>query len=121
MVPDQSFTKIASQTPIKKKLISDSITGKTTSYYSYINNEKKLEDQKAISEFGYLTLFPNREDIYDALESSFSGTIDNYKTPTGEIVKAEEVTWIKNLPNVLFFQIQRVQYNVKDSLSKQNA
>ena len=115
MVPDRSFTQISADSSMKKLLISDSLNGKTITYYSYTNKENKFEVQKAESDFGYLAISPNNEDIYDALESSFSGIIDNYKTSNGEILKAEEVTWITNLPNVLFFQIQRVQYNVKDS------
>lgn len=62
------------------------------------------------SEFLHIFLDVKFKDLYSAWEAACRTEVD-YTTPSGSTTKASTCTWIKRLPKVLFFQLQRVAFN----------
>jgi ubiquitin carboxyl-terminal hydrolase 25/28 len=63
--------------------------------------------------FGQINVNAMENNIYEGWDINYYNDVEDFKTPKGATVKAEQEYWITKLPSVLFLQIQRVDYNKK--------
>ena len=61
--------------------------------------------------FGQFILHVENKDLYTAWERAMSVTIDDYVTSEGEKMQADHDIWITRAPQILLFQISRVDFD----------
>ena len=78
-----------------------------------------FEEQQTIP-VGQIPLdIPNRE-LYKAIDDYLYNEIEEFTTPSGHKTTAITNSWIKEIPNILLFQIQRVYFDKDFQVSRKN-
>lgn len=92
--------------------------GKIKSTIVFGENEKSSGEEQ----FAPLIIPITPNELYASLEAVFVCELDNYKAENNQIYKkAQKMSWIDELPEVLVFQLSRVNYDVENrSLVKSN-
>lgn len=53
------------------------------------------------------------KDLYSAWEYTLAENLEDFKNDIGEITQAIKTTTLVRVPTILFFQIQRVKYDLE--------
>jgi len=101
--------------PISLKLDSTFINDNFFGQFYVITRASESDGEKievaAETAFGQIDVNAMESNIYEGWDINYFNEVENFKTPKGDITKAEQEYWITKLPSVLFLQIQRVAYN----------
>lgn len=74
------------------------------------SNRGRITDSKDVL-FGQFILHVENKDLYTAWDRAMSVTIDDYITAEGERLQADNDVWITKTPQILLFQISRVDFD----------
>ena len=77
-------------------------------------------EEKQTNPFGMMILDIQYRELYKAIDDYLYSEIDEFTTPSGHKTSAVQNSWITEIPNILLFQIQRVQYDADAMCSRKN-
>ena len=79
----------------------------------YIEKDETSHHEQKEVIFGQFILHVENKDLYAAWDRAMAAKIDDYVTQSGSRVEADHDTWITKAPQVLLFQISRVDFDKK--------
>ncbi|KAL4510751.1 hypothetical protein ABPG72_004905 [Tetrahymena utriculariae] len=94
------------------KRIKSLFFGKRTQVSIFYQDEQEVKHQES-QQFSSIYLQTECKDLISAWEEQRTYTVDDFKNDKNEKVVATMQFWISKIPEVLLFQIQRMQYDQK--------
>ncbi|EAS07365.3 ubiquitin carboxy-terminal hydrolase (macronuclear) [Tetrahymena thermophila SB210] len=94
------------------KRIKSLFFGKRTQVSIFYQDEQEIKHQES-QQFSSIYLQTECKDLISAWEEQRNYTVDDFKNDKNEKVIASMQFWISKIPEVLLFQIQRMQYDQK--------
>lgn len=99
--------------------INDSFFGEFQVVTRAVESDGQKIELTEETAFGQINVNAMENDIYEGWDINYFNEIEDFKTPKGEVTRAEQEYWVTKLPSVLFLQLQRVYYDKeKKSITK---
>eukprot|EP00826_Nyctotherus_ovalis_P004845 TRINITY_DN11076_c0_g1_i21.p1 TRINITY_DN11076_c0_g1~~TRINITY_DN11076_c0_g1_i21.p1 ORF type:complete len:984 (-),score=386.57 TRINITY_DN11076_c0_g1_i21:125-3076(-) len=99
--------------------INDSFFGEFQVVTRAVESDGQKIELTEETAFGQINVNAMENNIYEGWDINYFNEIEDFKTPKGEVTKAEQEYWVTKLPSVLFLQLQRVYYDKeKKSITK---
>lgn len=104
---DVSLPSLQSQ---ENSLISKHFFGRMKQSMTFVQDGEEAVENKDLI-FGPIIIDVAAKNLYTAIEQYCNFTIDDYRTPNGEVTKGEGKLWISKPPELLFVQLNRVVFD----------
>ena len=93
----------------EKEVLQSFLFGEQIQLFSYRESEEVVVNEEC-SSFLQIFLDVKHKDLYAAWAAASQQEVD-YTTPKGSKADGQTRVWIRRLPKLLFFQLQRVTYD----------
>ena len=101
-----------------ESFISKSFFGKLLIRTHAIDSKNQPIEMNEETTFGQIMINPTAKNIYQGWEDNYFSDIDDFLTYENLRTRAQQEFWIKEAPNVLFLQMQRVVYDKNEKILK---